>query len=210
MRRALSKPHLRLVGVDDGAFRRRQRSAPLAAVVWSSPDRVEEVAIGRVEVDGDDATERIVAIVRALPAVDGVRAVLLDGIAVGGFNVVDLHAVARRLGRPAIAVTRRPPDLPRIRAALFRYFPDAARRWRRLRRAPLLEVPTSGAPIFAAAAGCAPEDAVAVVRRAAVVGLWPEPLRLAHLVAHAAGVAAGSPPRRRPRRRPRRSLVQPA
>lgn len=194
MRHALSKPHLRLAGIDDGAFRRRERTAPVAAVAWSSPDRVEGVSVGRVEVDGDDATAVIEALARSLPAWDGVRAVLLDGIAVGGFNVVDLARLARRLQRPVIAVTRRPPDLPRIRVALFRYFPDARRRWRLLRKAPLVDVPTSGEPIHAAVAGCSVEDAIAVLHRAAVIGFWPEPLRLAHLVAHAVGTQAS--PRR--------------
>lgn len=198
MRHALSKPHLRLVGVDDGAFRRRQRRAPIAAVSWSSPDRVEGVAVGRVAVDGTDATAAIEALVRSLPSWDGVRAVLLDGIAVGGFNVVDLVGLARRLERPVIAVTRRPPEVERIRAALFRYFPDARRRWRLLRAVPLVEVPTRGAPLLAAVAGCAVEDGVAVVRRAARVGYWPEPLRLAHFVAHALGVERTAPSPRAP------------
>ena len=192
LRRSLSKTHLRVVAVDDGAFSRRQRSAPIAAVVWSSPDRVEGVAVGRVEVDGTDATTRVAELVRTLPAWDGVRAVLLDGIAVGGFNVIDLRALARRLGRPVIAVTRRRPDLPAMRSALFRYFPDARRRWAVLTRVPLEEVPTRAQPIFAAAAGCESADARALVRRAAVVGVWPEPLRLAHLVARAVGVARAS------------------
>ncbi|MCI4340149.1 MAG: DUF99 family protein [Thermoplasmata archaeon] len=209
MRRALSKTHLRVAAVDDGAFSRRQKHAPLVAVVWSAPDAVEGVAIGRALVDGDDASDRIVDLVRSLPQFEGIRAVLLDGLTVGGFNVVDLGRVGRRLRRPVIAVTRRPPDFERIHRALRKYFPrDATTRWRRLRRHPLFAVPTGGRPILAAAVGCTQPEARALLHRVTRRGYWPEPLRLAHLIAHAVGAAARRPAPRSGRTLKRRSLVR--
>ena len=179
------------------------------AIVWSAPDELEGVAVGDVAVDGDDATDRIVTLVRSLPQFEGVRAVLLDGITVGGFNVVDLGETSRRLRRPVIAVTRRRPEFARIRSALLRYFPkDAAARWRRIRRRPLFPVPTEGRPILAAAVGCSPSDARAVLHRARRRGYWPEPLRLAHLVAHAVGAAIPARAPRSGRTLKRRSLVR--
>ena len=202
MRRALAKAHLRLAAVEDGPFSRRRSRAPLVAVAWSGPHELEGVAVGDVEVDGADASERIVALVRALRQFDGIRAVLLDGITVGGFNVVDLDWVARGLDRPVIAVTRRPPEFDRIRDALRTYFPrDATARWRRVRRHPLFRVPTGARPILAAAVGCTRAEALEILRRATQRGYWPEPLRLAHLVAHALGPSPG-----RPRARPGRTL----
>lgn len=189
MRRALSKPHLRVAAVDDGRFSRRQRRAPIAAVIWSSPGRWESVAAGWVTRDGTDATERIGDLLEECPGFAGVRVVLLDGIAVGGFNIVDLRALARRLRRPVLAVTRRAPDLPAIRRALVRYFPDADRRWRRLRRVPLREARGKGRPLQYAAVDCPAELAEVVLARARGAGRWPEPLRLAHLVAAAVAQA---------------------
>lgn len=175
-----------MVGVDDGAFGRRDRWAPIAAVVVSAPSYVEAVRRSRVRVDGTDGTEAVIALVRATGALDGIRAVLLDGAVVGGFNVLDLDRLHEDLGVPVVAVTRRPPDFPRIRAALRTWFGrDAARRWRLLRAHRLRPVRTGAAPILAAAVGCRAVDAAALVRRTTVRGLWPEPLRLAHLVASA-------------------------
>jgi len=179
------------VAVDDGAFRRTARTAPIAAVVVVLPEQVASVRLGRVTVDGRDATERAIALVRATGPVAGLRALLVDGAVVGGFNVLDLDRLRAGLGLPVIAVTRRRPDWARIRAALRRWFPrDGERRWRRLRRHALFSVPTGGAPIFASAVGCRRADAIALVRRSAVRGFWPEPLRLAHLIA-SAGAAPG-------------------
>ncbi|MGI0068129.1 MAG: DUF99 family protein, partial [Thermoplasmata archaeon] len=105
LRRALAKPHLRLVAIDDGRFERTDRRARIAAVVLSLPQRVEAVALGSVEVDGADATEGIIALVESTGHIADLRAVLLDGPVVGGFNVVDLDALHRRLGLPIVAVT---------------------------------------------------------------------------------------------------------
>lgn len=186
------------MAVDDGEFLRTDRRAPIAAVAVVLPDRVEAVAIGSVTVDGEDATERLIALVRAVGPLDGVRAILLDGCVLGGFNVVDLVRLGRELGLPVVAVTRRRPDFVRIRAALRKWFPDDhAARWRRLRQRPLFAVPTAGPSIYACVTGCRRADAIALVHRAATRGFWPEPLRLAHLIASAstrarAGGAAGA------------------
>jgi uncharacterized protein len=190
LRRAIGKAHPRVAGVDDGAFERSDRTAPIAAVVLSLPDAVEAIGLSRVRVDGRDGTARVVALLRAVRPPEGLRAVLVDGPVVGGFNVLDLDAIRRAVALPVIAVTRRRPEFPKIRAALLRWFPRTARaRYALLRRHRLVRVPTGGAPIWAAASGCTGRDAVALLRRAMVRGYWPEPLRLAHLVASAAGAA---------------------
>lgn len=192
--------------MDDGAFRRADRTAPLAAVLVSLPEQLEAVGLSRVTVDGRDATERTVRLVRRIAPHGGYRAVLLDGAVVGGFNVLDLERLRATFGVPVVAVTRRRPDLARIRAALRRWFPrTAAARYALLSSHRLFRVPTGGEPIWAACAGCTHADAVALVRRAAVRGFWPEPLRLAHLIASAHG--ARSAPRNQNsigRARPRR------
>ncbi len=182
--------------MDDGAFDRADRYAPLAAVVLTLPERVEAVRTDRVRVDGTDGTRRVVALVRRLGPLEGVRAILLDGAVVGGFNVLDMDALHRQLGVPIVAVTRRPPEFPRIRAALRKWFPRTAdARWRLLRAHRLFRVPTAGQPIRAAAVGCSRADAVRLIERSTVRGHWPEPLRLAHLVASAGRRQKGRAPK---------------
>lgn len=176
------------MGIDDGAFRRTDRRAPIAAVTLSTPQDIEAIERGSVEVDGRDATERVIDLVRRTGHVADLRAALIDGVVLGGFNVVDLDRLAEALGLPVVSLTRRAPDLPRIRAALVKWFPhDARRRFTLLTANRLFRVPTAGRPLFASAVGCRRIDALALIRRSTVRGFWPEPLRLAHLVASAAG-----------------------
>lgn len=197
MSRSLGKPFARVAGVDDGSFRRADRRAPLVGVICAGPSSVEAVLRGSVAVDGTDATDRIARLFEGSPHLEGIRAVVTDGIAFGGFNLLDLGELSSRLGRPVIAVTRRPPDYARIRRALVTYFPrDARRRWSRVRAHRLFRVPTGGAPIWAAAVGCRRAEAAALVRRLAVHGFWPEPLRLARLIARAYARRPAAAPRK--------------
>jgi len=196
LRRSLGKPHPQLVGIDDGAFDRSDRYAPLAAVVVTLPERLEAVRTGQVRVDGTDGTRRVLSLVRSLGPLEGVRAILFDGVVVGGFNVLDLEAIHRELRLPVVAVTRRPPEFARIRSALAKWFPRSAdRRWALLKAHRLIPVPTTGRPILATAVGCSRVDAVRLVQRASVRGYWPEPLRLAHLVASAGRGRHRRPPK---------------
>ncbi|MCI4368955.1 MAG: DUF99 family protein [Thermoplasmata archaeon] len=180
-----------MIAVDDGAFTRRSRTAPLVAVVVSLPDRVEGVHVGRVTVDGSDATDRMLALLAGSPHLPGARALLLDGISYGGFNLVDLSRLNRELRIPVVAVTRRAPDYDAIRFALAKYFPgELRRRYRLVRAQRLFQVRTPGAPILAACVGATQEEVRRLLAKASIVGYWPEPLRLAHLIARAIGTSA--------------------
>ncbi len=199
------------MAVDDGAFRRGDRYAPVAAVIVSAPERLEAARVGRVRVDGTDGTRAVVRLLRALGPLDGVRALLVDGAVVGGFNVLDLDALRREVGVPVVAVTRRPPDFARIEGALRRWFPrSASARLALLRRHRLRPVPTGATPILAAASGCAASDAAWLLRRTTVQGFWPEPLRLAHLLASAGTAGARRSPRPSAGRRSRGRFLRDA
>jgi endonuclease V-like protein UPF0215 family len=190
LRRSLTKPHPRVIAVDDGAFTRRHRWAPLAAVVVSAPSYVEAVFEGRARVDGTDSAQAIIDLVDRSPYGVNAHAILVDGISVAGFNLIDLTAIHRELGLPVVSVTRRAPDFDRVRSALKAYFPDDfRRRWGLATRHKLFRVPTGARPIWAAATGGRRTDVIELLGRLTVRGYWPEPLRLAHLIAHATGVA---------------------
>jgi len=137
---------------------------------------------GEVRRDGRNATERIAAMLddsRFDP-----RLVFLNGIAVAGFNVVDLPDLAARLDRPVVVVARRRPGMPRIRRALLEKVPGGRRKWALIEKAGPME-PIEG--VWVQRAGISRRDAAAALRRATRFGKVPEPLRVAHLVAGALG-----------------------
>ena len=131
-----------VVGVDDAPFERDHRGdvAVIGAVFNGS--RLEGVLSGQVRRDGRNATSRVARMIEASRFADSLQAVLLQGITLAGFNVVDLHELNARLGLPVIAVCRRPPDLDEIRRALLEVVAGGKRKWRMIER---VEPPRSAA-----------------------------------------------------------------
>lgn len=175
-----------VVGFDDAPFARAHRGDVLVVGAVYAGARLEGVLAGTVRRDGANATRVVADLVRRSRFRGHLQLVLLQGIALAGFNVVDLHALHATLGIPVIVVARKRPDLAKIRAALLGHVPGGARKWRLVERAGPME---AIAGLYVQRAGIAPEDAARALRRLALSGKLPEPLRTAHLIA--GGIATG-------------------
>ncbi|MFO0567591.1 MAG: DUF99 family protein [Polyangiaceae bacterium] len=172
------------IGFDDGPFDQSFRGdVPLVGVVCART-RIDGVLIGKVRRDGRDATRRIAELVSRSPFHVQAHAILLQGIAVGGFNVVDVQALHEALERPVLVVVRRPPDLARIRRVLLEKVPGGARKWRLIER---LGPPEPLDGVWVQRVGLDLSRARQVLRASRLHGSFPEPLRLAHLIAGAVG-----------------------
>jgi hypothetical protein len=179
------KPEARVLGVDDGPFTWGDAEADVVGVLMRGGGYVEAVLRTSVAVDGDDATQRLAELLARSRYLDQVQCVMLDGVCLGGFNVVDLDALHDALGLPVMTVTRDPPDRDAIEAALRKHFPDAERRIALLQRHALHRAETAHNPVWVKCVGLGVEDARALVKQTTVRGALPEPLRLAHLIAAA-------------------------
>jgi uncharacterized protein len=179
------KPEARVLGIDDGPFQWGDAQADVVGVLMRGGSYVEAVLRTRVAVDGDDATAVLAQLVGRSRYHAQVQVVMLDGVALGGFNVVDLDALHGAIERPILTVTRDPPDKEAIEAALRKHLPDAERRLALLQRHPLERVETAHNPVWVKRVGLGEQDARDIVRATTVRGALPEPLRLAHLIAAA-------------------------
>ena len=179
-------PITNVIGFDDGPFD-KQRGAGDVLLVGAvfARTRLDGVVSGRVRRDGRNATERMVELVRGSQFDRHVRAVLLGGIAVAGFNVVDIHKLSALLDRPVVVVARRPPRYAEIREALT-HVRGGDRTWALIEAAGPME-PVSG--IFVQRSGISPADTAAMLEATTLHGKLPEPLRAAHLIA--GGVVSG-------------------
>lgn len=169
---------LRAVGFDDGPFERgHKRHVPVAGVVCAGT-RFEGMVWGQVRQDGWNATDVICRLLMGGKFLPQLHLVLIDGITLGGFNVVDLPLLASRLGKPCAAVMRKAPDLDAVEKALRR-LPLAARRLEVLRRAG----PVHERRHFAfQVQGAEPAEVAEALERITDRGHVPEALRLAHLI----------------------------
>jgi len=175
-----------VVGFDDAPFARSHRGDVLVVGAVFAGRRLEGVLSTRVRRDGANAAARLAACIGACRFRPQLQAILLQGIAFAGFNVVDLATLNRATGLPVLVVARREPDLARIRSALQRCVRGGFRKWQLIEAAGPME-PLAG--VFVQRCGLSTDEAERLLTGLQLHGLMPEPLRVAHLIA--GGVTAG-------------------
>ena len=179
------KDQIRVCGIDDAPFEfgNREARATVIGAVVRIPSYLEGVMRFDVAVDGCDANTQIEKALSRSRFLDQIRAVMIDGVTLAGFNVVDIGSLSERLDIPVITVTRDRPDMGSIRAALSKHFDDWEERLRAISGIPLVAMETDGNPIFISYVGTTEEEAARLVRNATVKGAVPEPIRMAHIIA---------------------------
>ncbi|MGA7799665.1 MAG: DUF99 family protein, partial [Gammaproteobacteria bacterium] len=108
-----------VMGFDDGPFERTHRGDVWVVGTVFAGVRLEGVLTAKVRRDGINSTQVLAELVGGSRFARHLQAVLVQGIALAGFNVIDLQALHTALGVPVMAVARRLPDLPAIRRALL-------------------------------------------------------------------------------------------
>jgi endonuclease V-like protein UPF0215 family len=175
-----------VVGIDDSPFERRgPRDVPIVGAVFSGL-RLEGVLCSRVRRDGVNSTTAVAQMILGSKFAAQLQLVLLQGIALAGFNVIDVNALHKRTGLPVLVVARRRPNLAKMRAALLNNVPGGARKWSLIERLGPME---SVAEVFVQRVGLTLEQVEEVIAKLAVHSNLPEPLRTAHLIA--GGLATG-------------------
>jgi uncharacterized protein len=183
------KAKSRFLGIDDAPFRFSDETVPVVGVVVQAPSYIEGVLTTLADVDGHDATDRIAAMVSGSRYRDGLAMVLLDGAAVGGFNVIDMDALHKAIERPVVTVTREKPDLKAIETALRHRFEDWEPRLARLGRHDIEAVRSRTGTLWVSYVGTDRRAVHEALSLTTVRGVLPEPLRVAHLIA--AGIVRG-------------------
>lgn len=183
------KRQIRILGIDDGPFKFDEEKVIIVGVVMRANGYLEGVLRREIEVDGRDSTERIMDMIENTRHRNQIRVIMLDGIALGGFNVVDIDGIYRRSEIPVITITREEPDFESMLKTLKRRFPDWEDRWRLIKDNTIYEIKTPHNPIYISCKGISPDEAKEIIRISTIRGAIPEPIRVAHMIA--SGIVRG-------------------
>lgn len=177
------KPGARALGIAESYTGER---STLAGVLMTASGRVDGFAFGWCTVGGTDATDGMLELLGRLDRED-VRAVLVAGVALAWYNMVDLERLADAAAVPVIAVTFEESE--GLEGALESAFTgaelaDRLERYRALPPRRALRV--DGATVYVRSVG-SPADRTTEIVRAHTPdgGARPEPLRVANLAARA-------------------------
>lgn len=187
------KPELRILGIDDSPL--LSTDILVVGAVMRGGDWLEGVVRTCITKDGLDATEKLIEMVKGSRHYGQIRVVMLNGITMGGFNVVDMEALSEGTDTPVISVMRRLPDMESIKSALNNLGEPERRYGLILKAGKAVEVPTKrGEPVYMQYKGIDEASAIEIVRTSSTHSRIPEPIRVAHLIA--TGIVLGESSRR--------------
>lgn len=179
------KNEIRVLGIDDAPFYKFGKGRVLViGVVMRGGKWIEGVMSTKVNIDGINATKKIASMVVNSKFMQQIRCIFIDGIAVGGLNIIDINELHRKTKIPVVVVIRKYPDLESIRSILAKL--KMKKKIKLIERAGKI---TQIGKIFVQFAGADKEKIEKMLGIVCTRSHIPESLRLAHLIA--AGVIKG-------------------
>jgi endonuclease V-like protein UPF0215 family len=183
------KKEIRLLGIDDAPFSFTDKYVPIIGVIMRGNSYIECVLKSTVSVDGTDATAIVIEMINTTKHKQQLKAVLLDGIALGGFNIINIETLFNETMLPVCTITRDKPNYKKMKIALEKNFGDWETRWELLNKGPLYTITTKHNPIYIEYIGLSLEEAKEIINISTIRGVIPEPLRVAHIIA--SGITRG-------------------
>lgn len=186
------KQYSNIIGVDDAPFPRDHVGMVKIVGAVYADLRLDGVLIGEIVKDGSDAADNLGAIISGSKFFEHTQLIMLQGITLAGFNVVDAFYLHEKLKLPLLVVSRKQADMESVQKALLTKIPNGDKKWELIERLGPMEPVGS---IFVQRVGLTQEEAAFVVEHFSIHSQIPEPIRTAHLIAGAvaSGESRGSP-----------------
>lgn len=183
------KDECRVIGIDDMAFDKfNDEQVSVLGVIFRGGKFMDGCLSTVVEVDGNDATKKISEMITTSKFKKQIRSIMLDGIAVGGFNVIDINKMHALTNIPVIVIIRRKPDIQKIHNALEKL--DMHSKIMLLQNAGnVKELKLEKGKIFFQYAGLEEDKVREIIKKTTTHSFIPEPIRVAHMVGQ--GIALG-------------------
>jgi len=179
------KKEMRVIGIDDSPFNKfKDKEVLVVGVVMRGGQWIDGVLSGKAKVDGNDSTKNIIKMINKCKYKPQLQCIFLNGIAVGGFNIIDVKELNKKTKIPVIVVIRRNPNIENIKKTLIKI--------KKRNKIKLIEKAGKVIQIdyiFVQLTGIDLDKARKILKIVCTRSLVPEPLRLAHIIA--AGIAVG-------------------
>jgi hypothetical protein len=175
----------RIIGIDDGPFFKfRKGKVLIVGVIYRGGQYMDGVITSSAKVDGSDSTKNIAGMINRSKFKSQLRCIMLKGIAVGGFNLIDLPKLSKLTKLPIIAVTRQNPDIPFIIKTLVRLGMSD-----KVKLITQLPQPVKVGKVYVQPVNIDLGRVKEFLKVTTLHSYIPEPLRIAHIIA--AGIVKG-------------------
>ena len=185
VKRKYPRKEARIIGIDDEPFNKfKDKQVLIIGTIYRGGNYMDGLLSTKVRVDGKDSADRIIKMINKSKFKTQLRCIMLDGVAVGGFNVIDLNKLNEKTKIPVIAVIRNFPDFKKIFSALKKI-----KKEEKIKLIEQLPEPVKIGKIYIQPVGLDLEEAKRFLKISCTNSYIPEPIRIAHLIA--AGIVKG-------------------
>ncbi len=173
------KKEIRVIGIDDAPFDKFKRGNVLViATIFRGGSWLDGVLSTKVNIDGTDATKKLADMINKCKFKPQLQAILLDGIALGGFNVIDIKELNKKTKIPVIVTIGRYPNFKKIENTLKKL--KKHKEFNLIKKAgPVHEFNN----IYFQIKGIDIKKTRQILKITCTRSLIPEPIRIAHLIA---------------------------
>ena len=178
----LEKKGLRGLAIAESFHQNSERSI-LSGLVMRRDFVIDGFVFGTATLDGDDATESILKMYDELNRPD-ISFVLISGLILSLYNIVDIKKIHEKLQIPIIGVTYNESE--GLDSAIRHHFPESyeskIKQYQKLGNRDKITLNTSS-DIFVRRQGCNLHEIKRLLNELTIQGSFPEPLRVAQLLA---------------------------
>jgi len=180
----IEKKAIRALGIAE-SFKKSEKQSVLAGVVMRSDWIIDGVTYANATVRGDDATDAVIKLYTSLDRTD-INFVMIGGLIISMYNIIDIERLHERLKVPVIGVTFEESE--GLDEHIKRAFPDSWKSkmeaYHKLGSREEIKLKT-GYSIFVRAQGINTKSAKQAINKFLLQGSIPEPIRVARLIARA-------------------------
>ena len=166
------------------SFSQDSKKSVLSGIVMSTDLVIDGFVVGYYTVGGDDATDSILAMYEKLDRPD-VSFLLISGIVISLYNIVDVKRISEKTGIPVIGVTYE--ESSGIEDAIKHHFPESYEsklaEYSKLGSREKITLHTSH-NLYIRNEGCTALEVKQLLDKMTLQGSVPEPLRIAQLLAN--------------------------
>ena len=166
------------------SFSQNSKKSVLSGIVMSTDLVIDGFVFGHSTVGGDDATDAILEMYEKLDRQD-VSFLLISGIVISLYNIIDMKRISEKIGIPVIGVTYE--ESSGIEDAIKHHFPESYKskltEYSKLEPRKKITLHTSY-NLYVRNEGCTVLEAKQLLDKITLQGSIPEPLKITQLLAN--------------------------
>ncbi len=175
------KKEIRILGIDDSPYTRKDKNVLCIGVVYRGGSYIDGLLSFKIKRDGRDATKKIIQTIKKTKHKDQLQIIMIDGITLAGFNLVDIKEVSKKTKLPVIIVMRKKPEMKKFLKALKKINKKGEKIIRKAGKIHNSNVNRKN--LYIQLAGISLKKAEKILKLTSLHSTIPEPLRVAHIIA---------------------------